>query len=119
MCWCLSTSQSESTVTCPRRVLHLKTRSESHIRVTDMDLKQVLNTTSVLLVDNTYAGLKDTTFSKYLLAEMLDPPLDATAAFICDGRIRGVAFKPVSYTHLTLPTNSEVYISEVAVSLKK
>ena len=26
---------------------------------------------------------------------------------------------PVSYTHLTLPTNSLVYISVVAVSLKK
>jgi len=51
-----------------------------------MDLKQVLNATSVLLVDNTYAGLKDTTFSKYLLAEMLDSPLDATTAFICDGQ---------------------------------
>ena len=27
--------------------------------------------------------------------------------------------EPVSYTHLTLPTNREVEISEVAVSLKK
>ena len=26
---------------------------------------------------------------------------------------------PVSYTHLTLPTNREVYISVIAVSLKK
>jgi SAM-dependent methyltransferase len=66
-----------------------------------MDLKQVLNTTSVLLVDNTYAGLKDTTFSKYLLAEMLDSPLDATTAFICDGRIRGVAFKQDFWTLVT------------------
>jgi SAM-dependent methyltransferase len=66
-----------------------------------MDLKQVLNTTSVLLVDNTYAGLKDTTFSKYLLAEMLDSPLNATKAFICDGRIRGVAFKQDFWTLVT------------------
>jgi SAM-dependent methyltransferase len=66
-----------------------------------MDLKQVLNTTSVLLVDNTYAGLKDTTFSKYLLTEMRDSPLNATKAFICDGRIRGVAFKQDFWTLVT------------------
>jgi hypothetical protein len=66
-----------------------------------MDLKQVLTTTNVLLVDNTYAGLKDTTFSKYLLTEMIDSPLDATAAFICDGRIRGVAFKQDFWTLVT------------------
>jgi hypothetical protein len=66
-----------------------------------MDLKQVLNTTSVLLVDNTYAGLKDTTFSKYLLIEMRDSPLNATKAFICDGRIRGVAFKQDFWTLVT------------------
>ena len=66
-----------------------------------MDLKQVLNTTSVLLVDNTYAGLKDTTFSKYLLAEMLGSPLNATKAFICDGRIRGIAFKQDFWTLVT------------------
>jgi hypothetical protein len=66
-----------------------------------MDLKQVLNTTSVLLVDNTYAGLKDTTFSKYLLIEMIDSSLDATAAFICDGRIRGLAFKQDFWTLVT------------------
>ncbi|MGZ4863385.1 MAG: hypothetical protein ACXV5H_02200 [Halobacteriota archaeon] len=66
-----------------------------------MELKQLLNTTSILLVDNTYAGLKDTTFSKYLLKEMIDSPLDATAAFICDGRIRGVAFKQDFWTLVT------------------
>lgn len=66
-----------------------------------MDLKQVLNTSSILLVDNTYAGLKDTTFSKYLLAEMLDSSLDAITAFICDGRIRGIAFKQDFWTLVT------------------
>jgi hypothetical protein len=66
-----------------------------------MDLKQVLNTSSVLLVDDTYAGLKDTTFSKYLLTEMLDSPLDAITAFICDGRIRGIAFKQDFWTLVT------------------
>jgi len=66
-----------------------------------MDLRQVLNTSSVLLVDDTYAGLKDTTFSKYLLAEMLDSPLDAITAFICDGRIRGIAFKQDFWTLVT------------------
>jgi len=66
-----------------------------------MDLKQVLNAESVLLVDNTYAGLKDTTFSKYLLVEMRDAPIDATTSFICDGRIRGVAFKQDFWTLVT------------------
>ena len=66
-----------------------------------MDLRQVLNTSSVLLVDDTYAGLKDTTFSKYLLAEMLDSPLDAITSFICDGRIRGIAFKQDFWTLVT------------------
>jgi hypothetical protein len=66
-----------------------------------MDLKQVLNNSSVLLVDDTYAGLKDTTFSKYLLAEMLDSPLDAITSFICDGRIRGIAFKQDFWTLIT------------------
>ena len=66
-----------------------------------MDLKQVLNATSILLVDNTYAGLKDTTFSKYLLAEMLDSPLEAITAFICDGRLRGIAFKQDFWTLVT------------------
>src|SRR5665647_3454428 len=79
----------------------MKTLSELHTRVTDMDLKQVFNTASVLLVDNTYAGLKDTTFSKYLLTEMINSPLDATAALICDGRIRGVAFKQEFWTLVT------------------
>ena len=58
-----------------------------------MDLKQVLDAPSVLLVDNIYAGLKETAFSKYLLAEMIGSAIDAVSAFICDGRIRGIAFK--------------------------
>jgi predicted RNA methylase len=66
-----------------------------------MDLKQLLDTQSVLLVDNTYAGLKDTTFSKYLLVEMLGSPIDAIMTFICDGRIRGVAFKHEFWTLVT------------------
>jgi hypothetical protein len=61
--------------------------------VTDVDLKQVLDAPSVLLVDNTYAGLKDTAFSKYLLAEMVGSPIEAISSFICEGRIRGIAFK--------------------------
>ncbi len=66
-----------------------------------MDLKQMINAQSVLLVDNTYAGLKDTTFSKYLLVEMLDSQIDETMSFICDGRIRGVAFKQDFWTLVT------------------
>jgi SAM-dependent methyltransferase len=66
-----------------------------------MDLKQLLNATSVLLVDDTYAGLRDTTFSKYLLREMLDSPIDGIVSFICDGQIRGIAFKQDFWTLVT------------------
>jgi hypothetical protein len=66
-----------------------------------MDLKQVLDAPSVLLVDNTYAGLKDTAFSKYLLAETVGSPVDAVLSFICDGRIRAIAFKQDFWTLVT------------------
>jgi hypothetical protein len=66
-----------------------------------MDLKQLLNATSVLLVDDTYAGLRDITFSKYLLREMLDSPIDAIVSFICDGHMRGIAFKQDFWTLVT------------------
>ncbi|MGB9372022.1 MAG: hypothetical protein WCB79_08860, partial [Halobacteriota archaeon] len=66
-----------------------------------MDLKQLLNATSVLLVDDTYAGLRDTTFSKYLLREMLDSPSDAIVSFVCDGHIRGIVFKQDFWTLVT------------------
>jgi len=66
-----------------------------------MDLKQLLDTTSVLLVDNTYAGLSDTAFSKYLLREMLDSRVDAVVSFVCDGKVRGLGFKQDFWTLLT------------------
>ena len=66
-----------------------------------MDLKQVLDAPSVLLVDNTYAGLKDTSFSNYLLAEMIGSPVDAVSSFICNGQIRGIAFKQDFWTLVT------------------
>jgi SAM-dependent methyltransferase len=66
-----------------------------------MDLKQLLNTTSVLLVNDTYAGLRDTTFSKYLLREMLGSPIDAIVSFVCDGQIRGIVFKQDFWTLVT------------------
>jgi len=66
-----------------------------------MDLKQLLNATSVMLVDNTYAGLRDTTFSKFLLREMLDSPIDEIVSFISEGQIRGIAFKQDFWTLVT------------------
>jgi len=66
-----------------------------------MDLKKLLSATSVLLVDDTYAGLRDTTFSKFLLREMLDSPIDAIVSFICEGQIRGIVFKQDFWTLVT------------------
>jgi hypothetical protein len=66
-----------------------------------MDLKQLLNATSILLVDDTYAGLRDTTFSKYLLREMLDSPIDEIVSFVCGNQIRGIGFKQDFWTLVT------------------
>ncbi len=66
-----------------------------------MNLKEVLKTESVLLVSDTYGGLRDTAFSKFLLQEMLDSALDSVAAFVCDGNIRGLAFKTDFWTLVT------------------
>src|SRR3974377_393822 len=66
-----------------------------------MDLKELLDARSILLVDEHYGGLKDTTFSKYLIRQMLHSSLDAVAAFICDGRMRGLAFQRDFWTLVT------------------
>lgn len=82
-----------------------------------MDLKQVLEAPSVLLVDNTYAGLKDTAFSKYLLAEMVGSPVDAVSLFTCDGRIRGIAFKQDFWTLVTDIVRQDPEFESYAVAL--
>jgi len=66
-----------------------------------MDLRELLNARSILLVDDNYGGLKDTTFSKYLINQMLHSSLDAVAAFICDGQMRGLAFQRDFWTLVT------------------
>ncbi len=66
-----------------------------------MNLKEVLSTDSILLVGDTYGSLKETTFSIFLLKEMLNSPLDSMTAFICEGRMRGIAFKTDFWTLVT------------------
>ncbi|MGZ4907493.1 MAG: hypothetical protein ACXV5F_02395 [Halobacteriota archaeon] len=66
-----------------------------------MNLKELLNTESILLVGDTYGSLSETAFSIYLLNEMLSSALDSVVAFICDGKMRGLAFKMDFWTLVT------------------
>ncbi|MDD1721149.1 MAG: class I SAM-dependent methyltransferase, partial [Euryarchaeota archaeon] len=66
-----------------------------------MNLKELLNTESILLVGDSYGSLGETAFSIYLLKEMLHSALDNVAAFMCDGKMRGLAFKTDFWTLVT------------------
>ena len=50
---------------------------------------------------------------------MYEPPFDPTDKITATALDIAEMVGPVSYTHLTLPTNREVQISGAAVSLKK
>ncbi len=66
-----------------------------------MDLKQLLNTDNILLVGDTYSSLREAAFSTFLLNEMLHLELDRIVAFICDGKMRGLALKTDFWTLVT------------------
>ncbi len=66
-----------------------------------MDLKQLLNTDNILLVGDTYSSLREAAFSTFLLNEMLHLELDCVVAFICGGKMRGLALKTDFWTLVT------------------
>ncbi|MGZ4906122.1 MAG: hypothetical protein ACXV5T_05215 [Halobacteriota archaeon] len=66
-----------------------------------MNLKESLNTESILLVGDTYGSLRESAFSIYLLKEMSDSALDNVVAFVCDEKVRALAFKTDFWTLVT------------------
>ena len=66
-----------------------------------MNLKELLHTSSILLVGDTYGSLRETAFSMYLLKEMSRSALDRVMGFKCDGKMRGLAFKTDFWTLVT------------------
>ncbi len=66
-----------------------------------MNLKELLDTSSVLLVGDTYGSLREAAFSIYLLKEMSRSALDSVVGFLCDGQMRGLAFKADFWTLVT------------------
>ena len=66
-----------------------------------MNLKDLLNTDSVLLVGDTYGSLRESAFSIYLLKEMSDLALNNMVTFVCDGMVRALALKTDFWTPVT------------------
>ncbi len=66
-----------------------------------MNLKELLNTESILLAGDTYGSLREAAFSTYLLKEMPRSELHSVAAFVCDGKMRGLAVKTDFWTLVT------------------
>ena len=81
-----------------------------------MRLNELLGSDDINLVESSYAALKKTGFSKYILQEVQSTPLEVVARFVCksSAHVIGIAFKDKFWTLVTDVVNLDSKFDECA-----
>jgi len=84
--------------------------------VTSLRLSDLLDSDDINLVESSYAALKETGFSKYILQEMRSKSLEIVAQFICknSAHVVGIAFKDKFWTLITDVVNLDSQFDKCA-----
>ena len=84
--------------------------------MTSLRLSDLLDSDDINLVESSYAALKETGFSKYILQEMRSKSLEIVAQFICknSAHVVGIAFKDKFWTLITDVVNLDSQFDKCA-----